>query len=251
MKKTLLALSLLATASFTQPALADGEESAAEEEAGPISITLTATTDYRFRGQSQNSRDPAFQASFDYASDSGFFAGVWASNIDFSDTGDTSTDFEIDIYAGYGLELGEGTSAGFKATYYYYPNSPYVTGYDYFELQASLSHEMGGATFSAELNFSPDYFFETGSATAIAAGIELPVWDTLTASGHVGHQWIDDNANFGTPDWLYWDAGVGVEVGPFAVDLRYVGTDLKKADCFGGKNLCTSGFVGTVSITLP
>jgi uncharacterized protein (TIGR02001 family) len=185
MKKTVLALSLLATAGFTQPAFADGD-AAAEEESGPISITLTVTSDYRFRGQSQNSRDFAFQGSFDYTTDSGFFVGAWASNIDFSDTGDTSSYMELDLYAGYSLALAEGTEASVKATYYHYPESPYLIGYDYFEFQASLSHNMGGATLSAEVNYSPDYFFETGAAVAAAAGIEVPLWDKFTASGTNG-----------------------------------------------------------------
>ncbi|NOT40858.1 MAG: hypothetical protein HOP13_10220 [Alphaproteobacteria bacterium] len=250
MKKTVLALSLLATAGFTQPAFADGD-AAAEEESGPISITLTVTSDYRFRGQSQNSRDFAFQGSFDYTTDSGFFVGAWASNIDFSDTGDTSSYMELDLYAGYSLALAEGTEAGVKATYYHYPESPYLIGYDYFEFQASLSHNMGGATLSAEVNYSPDYFFETGAAVAAAAGIEVPLWDKFTASGHVGHQWIDNNAGFGTPDWLYWDLGVGVELGRLTIDARYVSTNLSEIDCFGGTNLCEGGFVGTASFTFP
>ena len=212
MKKTLLALSLAAAA--TQPALADGEEAASEEASGPFSVTLAVTSDYRFRGQSQNSRDFAFQGSLDYATEGGFYVGVWASNIDFSDTGDTSTEVEIDFYAGYSFALGEGTEAGVKATYYYYPDSPFVIGYDYWEFQASLSHDLGGATLSAELNYSPDYFFETGTAVAAAAGIEVPLWDKFTASGHIGHQWIDDNFAFGTPDWMYWDLGIGVELAP-------------------------------------
>ena len=101
MKKTLMALSLLATASFIQPALADGELAAAEEESsGPWSVTLAVTSDYRFRGQSQNSRDVTPQGSIDFESENGFFAGVWASAIDFSDTGDVDSEIEIDLYAG-------------------------------------------------------------------------------------------------------------------------------------------------------
>jgi uncharacterized protein (TIGR02001 family) len=248
MKRTLLALSLAATSSFTQPALADGEEGG-EEAHRPISITLTATSDYRFRGQSQSSRDFAFQGSFDYTTESGFYVGAWASNIDFSDTGDTSSYMELDLYAGYSFSLGEGTEAGVKATYYYYPESPAT--YDYWELQASLSHDMGDLALSAELNYSPDYFFESGSAIAAAAGIEVPLWDKFSASGHVGHQWIDDNFAFGTDDWLYWDVGVSVALGRLTLDARYVSTNLSEIDCFGGTNLCEGGFVGTASFTFP
>jgi uncharacterized protein (TIGR02001 family) len=248
MKRTLLALSLLATASFSQPALADGEEGG-EEKSGPISITLTTTSDYRFRGQSQNSRDFAFQGSFDYTTESGFYVGAWASNIDFSDTGDSDSYMEVDLYAGYSFSLGEGTEAGVKATYYYYPESPFT--YDYWEFQASLSHDLGSLALSAELNYSPDYFLESGSAVAAAAGIEVPLWEKFTASGHVGHQWIDDNFAFGTDDWLYWDVGIGVQLGRLNLDARWVSTNLNTTDCFGGTDLCEGGFVGTASFTFP
>lgn len=247
MKKTLLALSVLAPLSFVQPALADGEE----EASGPWSVSLAVTSDYRFRGQSQNSRDVAVQGSVEFASESGLFAGVWASMIDFSDTGDFSTEVEIDFYAGYNFTLGEGTEGSVKATYYYYPNNPFVLTYNYWELHASLSHDLGGATVSAEINYSPDYFFESGTGVALAGGIEVPLSSIFTASGHVGHQWIEDNGLFGTPDWLYWDLGISASLGRFTIDARYVDTNLSSVECFGGTDLCNGGFVGTLTLSLP
>lgn len=246
MKKTLLAMGCLLMASSTQVAFADGE--AAAEKVSPISITLSVTSDYRFRGQSQNSRNPAFQGSFDYTAENGIFAGIWASNVDFSDTGDTTTFMEGDIYAGYNFDIAEGTSGSVKGTYYYYPEQP---DYNYFEGQLALSHALYDATLTAELNYSPDYFGGSGSAVAVAAGIEHPLWGRLSASGHVGHQWIDDNATYGSDDYLYWDLGVGIDFGRFDVDARYVGTNLSEAECFGGTNLCESGFVASASISFP
>jgi hypothetical protein len=67
----------------------------------------------------------------------------------------------------------------------------------------------------------------------------------------LGHQWIEDNGAFGTPDWLYWDVGLSVELGRFTLDARYVDTGLTRAECFVGTNLCSAGFVGTVSLSLP
>jgi uncharacterized protein (TIGR02001 family) len=250
MKKTLLALSLLAPLSMAQSALADGED--AEEKAwGPLSITATVTSDYRFRGQSQKSRDAALQGSIDFQSETGFFAGVWASGVDFSDTGDTSTFMEVDFYAGYNFTLGEGTEGGIKATYYHYADGPSVIGYDYWEVQASLSHDFGPASLSAEVNYSPEYFFETGEALAVAGGVDVPLSDKFTLSGHVGHQSIDNNGAFGTPDWVYWDLGVSAELGRFTLDVRYVDTNLSYTECFLGTNLCEGGVVGTISLTLP
>jgi uncharacterized protein (TIGR02001 family) len=251
MKKTILALSLLAPLAFVQPALADGEAAAEEEASGPWSVTLAVTSDYRFRGQSQNARDVAVQGSVDFESESGLFVGVWASMIDFSDTGDTQSEVEIDFYAGYNFTVGEGTEGSVKATYYYYPEEPFVVPYSYWEFQATLSHDLGGVTLSGEINYSPNYFFESGVGVAVAGGIEVPLSDKFTASGHVGHQWVDDNFAFGTPDWLYWDIGIGVELGHFALDVCYVDTNLSEVECFFGTDLCEGGVVGTLSISLP
>ena len=58
------------------------------------------TTDYRFRGISQNDEDFAIQGGFDYAHDSGFYAGLWASNVDFQIQTVDDASAELDIYAG-------------------------------------------------------------------------------------------------------------------------------------------------------
>ena len=92
---------------------------------------------------------------------------------------------------------------------------------------------------------------DDGAATSIAAGVEYPVLDKITMSANVGHQWIDDNALFGTDDYLYWDVGFGIELGRLSLDARYVSTNTDDADCFGGTNLCEGGFVATASFSFP
>lgn len=249
MKKALFAMGCLVAASTSQVAYADGE--AAAESASPVSVTLTVTSDYRFRGQSQNGRSPAAQASIEYASDLGVTFGAWVSNVDFSDTGDTDSFMEADFYASYGFAIDDATSGSAKVTYYHYPENPIGTSYDYWEGQIALSHTMDKLTLNLEGNYSPDYFNGTGAATSIAAGLEYPVLDKITMSANVGHQWIDDNALFGTDDYLYWDVGFGIELGRLSLDARYVSTNTDDADCFGGTNLCEGGFVATASFSFP
>ena len=77
-------------------ALAIGSASIAQAE---ISSTLTLASDYDFRGISQTARDPALQASLDWASESGFYLGAWVSNVDFGSG--TAADFEWDLLGGY------------------------------------------------------------------------------------------------------------------------------------------------------
>src|SRR5689334_541402 len=63
-----------------------------------VSSTWTATNDYDFRSYSQSANDPALQASIDYAHDSGWYIGAWASNVDF---GGSDPDLELDLYTGF------------------------------------------------------------------------------------------------------------------------------------------------------
>lgn len=249
MNKMLFAVGCMVAASTTHVAFADGE--AKSESASPISVTLTVTSDYRFRGQSQNGRSAAAQASVEYASDIGVTLGAWVSNIDFSDTGDNNAYMEADFYASYGFSIDDATSGSAKVTYYHYPENLVGTNYDYVEGQIALSHTMDKLTLNLEANYSPDYFNGTGSAAAVAAGVSYPVLEKISMSANVGHQWIDDNALFGTDDYVYWDVGFGIDLGRLQLDARYVSTNLDEIECFGGTNLCEGGFVASASITIP
>jgi uncharacterized protein (TIGR02001 family) len=91
-----LVLAAMPLASFAQEAEAEAES--------PFSFTLAATSDYTFRGASQTDEGPALQGSFTYTAPVGFYAGVWASNVDFGDGG---PDAEIDTYIGYNTDLGD------------------------------------------------------------------------------------------------------------------------------------------------
>ncbi len=64
-----------------------------------VSSTWTLTNDYDFRGTSQSAKDPAVQASIDWADESGWYVGAWASNVDFGD--DVDIDYEVDLYTGF------------------------------------------------------------------------------------------------------------------------------------------------------
>jgi|RifCSP13_3_1023840.scaffolds.fasta_scaffold04837_4 uncharacterized protein (TIGR02001 family) len=231
----------------------------ADDSPHEFSANVALSTDYRFRGISQTTEDPALSGGFDYSyTPFGFYAGVWASNLDFGE--DTSVnpalvddaDLEIDFYGGFAGEFA-GTGIGWDAggLYYMYPGSDTGTGvadYDYFEVYGSLSYDFGSFNIAGGVNYSPDYFFESGDATYLHGdvGIPLPVAD-LSLSGHVGHQWIDDNAQFGTPDYLDWHVGISKDISAFTFDISYVDTDLSDTDCFGGTDFCDATAIFTVS----
>lgn len=71
-----------------------------------LSYNIGAVTDYRYRGISQSSRDPALQGGIDYAHKNGLYLGTWASTINWikdspSAPASAKGPVEVDIYGGY------------------------------------------------------------------------------------------------------------------------------------------------------
>ena len=83
-----------------------------------VTSTWTLTNDYDFRGASQSAKDPAVQASIDWADESGWYIGAWASNVDF---GEDDPDFEVDLYGGYTFGSEDSVLYDVGLVYYAYP----------------------------------------------------------------------------------------------------------------------------------
>jgi uncharacterized protein (TIGR02001 family) len=171
----LAGLVLGATASLGATAQAESESAW-----GPFTANIGVTSDYRFRGQSQTQNEPAVFGGIDYVGDNGFFAGVWASNVDFNDAAETY--LEVDLYGGYTFPIDEKTTGTVKVVYYAYPLADYPSGAnenDYLEFIAVIGHDFGGASGSVEFAWSPDYFLESGESAALAGSLSVPLADTF------------------------------------------------------------------------
>lgn len=90
----------------------------AEEATPAVTTNLSFTSDYSYRGVSQNFRNPAVQGGFDYAHSSGLFVGTWASTI--SSLQYTNASMEWDFYGGYSGKIGDdlGYTLGLVTVYY-------------------------------------------------------------------------------------------------------------------------------------
>jgi uncharacterized protein (TIGR02001 family) len=86
-----------------------------------LSSTITAVSDYEFRGVSLTGTDPALQASLDFSFSNGIAIGAWGSNLDYGP--DYDGNFELDVYAGFSRELSESVSWSAGLTAYTYPGS--------------------------------------------------------------------------------------------------------------------------------
>jgi len=86
MKKLMTSAVLAAATLVSVPAMAE------------LSANAALTTNYMWRGASQSDDGVAVQGGLDWANESGFYAGTWASTVDFGPASDTS--MEIDVYGG-------------------------------------------------------------------------------------------------------------------------------------------------------
>ena len=67
---------------------------------GDTSGTVALSSDYFWRGISQNAGNPAISLGYEIK-ENGFYAGIWGSQVDYGD----EASVEYDLYAGYALAL--------------------------------------------------------------------------------------------------------------------------------------------------
>lgn len=187
-------------------------------QAEGLSGNVGFATDYVFRGVSQTDESAAIQGGFDYEDPSGLHAGVWGSNVDFNNTQDGS--LELDVYAGYANEVGD-FSYDVGGIYYAYPGSDDSLDYDYWEAYLSVGYDFDMVGLSAGVNYSPEFFGDTGDATYVYAGVDVDLPHNLSGSAHVGHQEIDKSTNY-----TDWSVGLGYNWMDFDFAVTYTDTDL-------------------------
>jgi uncharacterized protein (TIGR02001 family) len=211
--------------------------------AGELSATVTATSDYDFRGVTQSSGDPALQASIDWAADSGLYIGAWASNVDFG-PGD-SADAEVDVYAGFAGGAEDGLGYDIGAVYYMYPGT---SDYNYPEVWVGLSHGI----FDAKIWYSWDGFATGESAFYYEGNASVPLPNDFGLSVHVGYSDGDmwDKLE-GFESYFDWSVGVSKSFGHFDLELKWVdGSDWTAAN--GGDALSSDArIVFAVATTFP
>ena len=240
-----------------------------QQRACTLSANVALTSQYVFRGLSQTAEEPAVQGGFD-ATCGMFYAGVWASNLDWGAGvgGGDVANLEIDWYAGVKHKTGRITW-DIGVIYYSYPGSQdFVPGRrnDYFEVKVGGSSEIWkDGTFGVTVFYSPDYQYETGRTwtveTAFAQVLPKVGRFTPTFSALLGWQTNEGTTQYGLSfgnledSYLYWNAGVTLAFhDKWSLDFRYWDTSLSRnaggpAFCGGPLFQCDERFVGTLKFT--
>lgn len=186
--------------------------------AADVSFNAAVTSDYRFRGVSQNAQDPAIQGGADFSDKSGIYLGIWGSQIDFGPG--TDADLEVDLYGGYKFK-GAGIDWDAGLIHYAYPGSQGSLDLPFTEIY------LGGAygPVTVKYYYTDDYTGQTtksASYLVASGGVDLGSGFTLNLSlGHSSGGGIKDT--FGKS---YTDVKVGVSKGfaGFNFDVSYVDT---------------------------
>lgn len=193
-----------------------------------ISANVGVTSQYLFRGIEQTS-GAAVSGGVDYAAESGFYVGTWASTIGFASASGTSAEF--DIYAGFAGEAG-GIGYDVGAIYYWYPEEDEpgsgtgAISNNTIELYGSVS--FGPATLG--LAYSIDDYFAVTDDTVIYPYLDLsfPLSDMFGLDLHVGQQTFSED---GIEDVVDYSIGVSAESeGGLSFGLALVATDIDDDD---------------------
>lgn len=207
-------------------------------EASPFTANVGFTTDYIFRGISQNIGQPAVQGGIDYAHASGLYAGVWGSNVGWitgaGATGNAS--MELDTYAGFRSSFAEDFTYDIGLIRYNYLGNyaPAAGGYvkaDTDEIYGSVGYKW----LTAKYSYALGQFLTVPGASGtnyLELNASVPVADTgITFGAHLGKQTykgtfsdalVTANLN---PTYTDYKLSVAKDFGGYVFSLAYTDTN--------------------------
>lgn len=196
-----LALALLAGGFTAAAPIATAE--------GEFSGNVALTTDYVWRGVSQNDENPAIQGGFDYANGA-FYAGTWASIVDFG-----GANMELDLYGGFAGELEGGLGWDVGVIGYLYPDADDL---DFLEIYGGVSGSLGVVDLGGYVYVDPDNETVYVDATAGFAATDVLGFDASVGS------WVDGGDGF-IEEFTNFSLGATLSTEFVDFDLRLWSTD--------------------------
>ena len=174
---------------------------------GEFSANVALTTDYTWRGFSQNSENPSIQGGFDYANGA-FYVGTWAAIVDFG-----GANMELDLYGGFAGDLDNGLSYDVGVIGYLYPDTDDL---DFVEIYGGLSYEFAsGLGLGGMLYIDPD-----NETTYLDTSASYGFTDAFSADVTVG-KYLD-----GFDEYVNYSLGGTLSVEGVDFDLRLWATDI-------------------------
>lgn len=165
------------------------------------SFTLTGANNYLFNGVSQTNKNPALQAGLNWDAGTGFYAGSWASNVDFGE----GTNFELDAYIGYYTEFSNGLAVDTGFAQYTYHGMSQSDELNFPELYLKLAY----SGFNLNLWYSYDYFGFGGGHYIVMLTKTFNLNDTWSLMLGVDRSTSTDTSKYdweGESSFVHWQA---------------------------------------------
>jgi uncharacterized protein (TIGR02001 family) len=278
------ALAFSATSGFAADLPVKALKAAPPPPAWDIAFGSAIASDYVWRGITQSNHKPSvaayFEPRYNVNKDLQLYAGIGGASISFPNRAAA----EVDLYAGFRPTFGK-FAFDFGAWYYWYPGgqcfnaavandcnfngSLPINGNvakenaSFYEFYAKLNYAvtdaftLGGFVYYSPnvLNTGADGVFFGGNAKytfpALANGVqfyasgEAGYWDLGTSDAFYGNALFPNGVPYAS--YTTWNLGIGWTWKVFTVDLRYIDTDLSKADCNAFTSDHTARFTGDFS----
>mgnify|MGYP001015447963 CR=1 FL=1 len=272
-KKTLMAAAVVAA--FTTAGGAYAADAAPAEAKSPHTLTGNAGifSQYIFRGLKQTNGKPAFQGGFDYAHESGFYAGTWMSNISWLSDSPTATGYasgslEMDFYGGYKGTISGDLGFDIGLLQYYYPGTknttavPFPAGIakaDTLELYGALTWKWLSAKYSYSLNKETFGVKDSNGSSYLDLSANFPVTDALNLVAHYGIQKYEGSggacgvgvSNDTCASYKDWKLGATYTLPQsFTIGGYWTGTDMTAAQKSFYTNGASSKMVGKDTFTV-
>ncbi|MCI2284978.1 TorF family putative porin [Colwellia sp. MSW7] len=212
MKKTILSVAL--TSILATSTVFSTSASAVEG----LSANVAATSNYLWRGLEQTNGKSAVSGGIDYAADSGFYVGTWASNADWAD----GMTYELDIYGGFGGSINDSVSYDVGFIYYGYPDETSGDA-DFSEVYGSISFNaltVGLAVLTSGEGADAGDTIYANIDYSIALSNEAEV--TLHVGSYSGDWLAEDSIDYGVSI-----SKSGFTLGASATDLDGAAGDMK------------------------
>ena len=221
----------------------------ASEAAAQLSGTLSAVSDYRYRGNTLSDRTPAGQAGAVYDDPKGWYIGAFGSTVRLNPPGSTGSRFQGIGYAGYAARVAAGVSAEAGGDYVAFADASQL---NYGELFLGIATD----NLSARVYYSPRYFGESSSAVYGEINATHPVTERLSLHLHAGLVRYRYDSPYGIgPRTGYLQRVIDGRVAlrfdlePFQLELAWVGISNHGAAYLITGNGSPNGVVASLSLS--
>lgn len=228
---------------------------------------------YIFRGLTQTNGDPALQGGLDYSHSSGFYAGLWGSNISWLTdsplaTGYSSSSLEMDFYGGYKGTFAEDFGFDVGLLQYYYPGTkntaavPFPAGIDKadtLELYGALTWKWLSAKYSYSLNDETFGVKDSRGSYYFDLTANYPVTDKFNLIAHYGIQKFEGSggvcgvavSNDTCASYDDWKIGATYALPQsFTVGGYFTGTDMSATQKLFYTNASDTKWIGKDTFTV-